>query len=280
MPRFTRLMATAAPLLMLAAGALAALPNDALAQLAGKNMIMNAKPSVKTSTVVPAAPKANIVLVHGAFADGSGWKPITDILMKDGYRVSIVQPPLTSLEDDVAATQRILDRQDGPVVLVGHSYGGGIITEAGNDPKVKALVYVAAFVPDEGEVMGALLQSKPGASMGVTATKDGFLFLDPAVYGADFAADINQDTAEFMAVSQMPVAAKAFGTPIVAPAWKTKPSYGIVATQDRIISPELERTMYARAHAHVTEIKGSHVVFISQARAVANVIEQAARDAQ
>lgn len=221
----------------------------------------------------------NVVIVHGAFADGSGWKAVTDILVRDGYKVSVVQPPLTSLEDDVAATKRILARQDGPTILVGHSYGGGIVTEAGVDPTVAALVYVAAFVPDEGEPLGALLQRTPGASKGVTATRDGYLFLDPAVFDADFAGDLPKAEADFMAVSQMPVAAKAFGMPATMPAWKSKPSYGIVATQDRIINPELERWMYARAHAQITEIKGSHAVFISRPRAVADVIERAAREA-
>jgi pimeloyl-ACP methyl ester carboxylesterase len=218
----------------------------------------------------------NIVLVHGAFADGSGWRSVADILTKDGYKVSIVQPPLTSLEDDVVATRRILDRQDGPVILVGHSYGGAIITDAGNHPKVTTLVYVAAFVPDAGEVLGELLQKMPPASTGIVPSEDGFLFLDPAVYAADFAGDLPRVEAEFMAASQMPVAGKSFGTPINAPAWKEKPTYGIVATQDRMINPDLERFMYQRANAHVTEISGSHVVFISQPGAVADVIEQAA----
>jgi len=218
----------------------------------------------------------NIVLVHGAFADGSGWRSVADILTKDGYKVSIVQPPLTSLEDDVAATRRILDRQDGPVILVGHSYGGAIITEAGNHPRVTALVYVAAFAPDAGEVLGALLQKTPPASTGIGPSEDGFLLLDPAVYAADFAGDLPRAEAEFMASSQMPVAGKAFGAPINAPAWKEKPTYAIVATQDRMINPDLDRFMYKRACAHVTEITGSHVVFISQPSAVADVIEHAA----
>ncbi len=221
----------------------------------------------------------NIVLVHGAFADGSSWKPVADLLIKDGYKVAIVQHPMTSLEDDVAATVRILDRQDGPVVLVGHSYGGAIITEAGNDPKVAALVYVAAFAPDAGEVLGALLEKTPPASTGIAPSKDGFLFLDPAVYAADFAGDLPKAQGDFLALSQMPVASKAFGTPIGAPAWKAKPTYGIVATEDRMINPDLERMMYKRAKALVTEVKGSHVVFLSQPRAVADVIEDAARNA-
>jgi pimeloyl-ACP methyl ester carboxylesterase len=225
-----------------------------------------------------AAPAKTIVLVHGAFADGSGWKPVADILIKDGFKVAIVQQPMTSLEDDVVATSRILDRQEGPVVLVAHSYGGAIITEAGNDPKVTALVYVAAFAPDTGEVLGGLLEKTPSASTGIAPSKDGFLFLNPAVYAADFAGDLPKAEGEFLALSQMPVAGKAFSTPIAQPAWKTKPSYAIVATQDRMISPDLERMMYKRAKAHVTEVKASHAVFISEPRAVAKVIEDAARN--
>ncbi|MGA2998547.1 alpha/beta fold hydrolase [Bradyrhizobium sp.] len=225
-----------------------------------------------------AAPAKTIVLVHGAFADGSGWKPVADILIKDGYKVAIVQQPMTSLEDDVAATGRILDRQDGSVVLVAHSYGGAVITEAGNHPKVTALVYVAAFAPDTGEVLGGLLEKTPSASTGIAPSKDGFLFLDPAVYAADFAGDLPKAEGEFLALSQMPVAAKAFGTAISQqPAWKVKPTFAIVSTQDRMINPDLERSMYKRAKAHVTEIKASHAVFLSQPRAVANVIVEAAR---
>ncbi len=226
-----------------------------------------------------AAPAKNIVLVHGAFADGSGWKPVADILRKDGYSVTVAQPPLTSLEDDVAATNRVLDRLNGPAILVGHSYGGAIITEAGNNPNVVGLVYVAAMAPDAGEALGALLQSKPAATKGIAPSKDGFLFLDPAVFDADFAGDLPKPLADFMALSQMPVAGKAFGTPITNPAWKSKPSAAIVATEDRMINPELERSMYQRAKSKVTELKGSHVIFISQPAAVAKVIEAAAKSA-
>jgi pimeloyl-ACP methyl ester carboxylesterase len=233
-----------------------------------------------SATSAVAAPVKSIVLVHGAFADGSGWKPVADILTKDGYEVTIVQQPMTSLEDDVAATKRIIDRQEGSVVLVGHSYGGAIITEAGNDPKVSALVYVAAFAPDAGEALGALLQKTPSETKGIAPSNDGFLFLNPKVYAADFAGDLPKAEAQFMAVSQMPVSGKAFGTPITSPAWKNKPTYAIVATQDRMISPELERAMYKRANAHVTEIESSHVVFLSHPRAVAKVIEEAARGAE
>jgi len=225
----------------------------------------------------PSGAVRNIVLVHGAFADGSGWKAVATLLERDGYTVSIVQQPMTSLEDDVTATNRILDRQSGPAVLVGHSYGGGVITEAGNNPNVVSLVYVAAFAPDEGERLGPLTQSKPPATKGIAPTKDGFLLVDPTVFPADFAADVPLQEARFMAISQMPTAAKAFGTPITSPAWKTKPTWAIVATQDRMINPDLERMMYKRARATVTELRASHAVYVSQPRAVANIIEAAAR---
>jgi pimeloyl-ACP methyl ester carboxylesterase len=222
----------------------------------------------------------NIVLVHGAFADGSGWKPVADILTKDGYNVSVVQEPLTSLANDVIATNRILDRQIGPTVLVGHSYGGAVITEAGTNPHVASLVYVAAFVPDEGETVISQIKSDPPAADSIAPTADGYLLIDPAKFPADFAADLPLADAKFMALSQVPWNAKIVSTPITAPAWKAKPVYGIVATQDRMINPDLERTMYQRAKAKVTEIKGSHAVFISQPRAVADVIEQAARESR
>ncbi len=228
----------------------------------------------------PAGAVKNIVLVHGAFADGSGWRTVAEILHRDGYTVSVVQPPMTSLQDDVVATIRILGGLNGPAILVGHSYGGGIITAAGNNPKVVGLVYVAAYAPDVGETMGGLAQSKPAASTGIVASQDGFFFVNPAVFGTDFGADLPQAQADFMALSQMPVSGKGFRTAIAAPAWKTKPSYAIVATEDRMINPDLERTMYARAHAHVTEMKASHAVYISQPGAVAKVIEQAAQDAK
>lgn len=225
-------------------------------------------------------PVRNIVLVHGAFADGSGWKPVADILTRDGYTVSVVQEPLTSLEDDVTATNRILDRQQGRAVLVGHSYGGAVITEAGNNAHVASLVYVAGFVPDAGETVIGQIKTNPPAADSIAPTADGYLLVDQAKFPADFAADLPLADARFMALSQVPWNSKIVSTPITASAWKSKPSYGIVATQDRMINPELERTMYRRANAKVTEIKGSHAVFISQARAVANVIEQAARESR
>ena len=234
-----------------------------------------------TAIAAPASgPVRNVVLVHGAFADGSGWKPVADILQMDGYTVSIVQEPETSLADDVAATNRILDRQSGPAILVGHSYGGAVITDAGNNVHVASLVYVAAFAPDDGERLGPLSGSIPSAATSIGPIGDGYLVVDPAKFPADFAADVPSDTARFMAISQVPIKAEIFGTPITAPAWKTKPSYAIVATQDRMINPDLERSMYKRAGAKVTELKGSHAIFLSQPRLVADVIEQAAHEAK
>ncbi len=224
----------------------------------------------------PAGAVKNIVLVHGAFADGSGWKAVADILKKDGYNVAIAQPPETSLEDDVAATNRVLDSLDGPAVLVGHSYGGAIITEAGNNAHVKSLVYIAAFQPDTGESLGSLGAKMPPAGKSVTPTKDGFLFIDPAQFHADFCADVPAATAAFMARSQVYLSVKSAGTPITTPAWKTHPSYAMVATMDRSINPDLERFMYKRSNSTTVEVKSSHVAYISQPRAVAALIEKAA----
>ena len=229
-----------------------------------------------TGSAIAAPAVKNVVIVHGAFADGSGWRGVSDILEKDGFNVSIVQEPMTSLEDDVAATKRVLDRIDGPVVLVGHSYGGFVITEAGNDPKVSSLVYVAAGAPAEGESAFGLLSTMPGKGTGIGPTRDGYLFIDPKVFHADFAADVPAATADFMARSEMPASVKAFTTPVTNPAWKTKPSFGIVATLDRTINPDLERSMYKRAGSTITEITSSHAVFLSHPRQVADVIEQAA----
>jgi len=223
----------------------------------------------------------NIVLVHGADNDGSAWRAVYDILKKDGYHVSVVQEPLTGLSDDVAATQRVIDQQDGPVRLVGHSYGGTIITVAGADPKVRALVYVAALQPDVGETTSQLAASIPGEvpSSDLKPTKDGFIFIDPNMYAADVATDLPSAQAEFMANSQMPVAAAAFDAPVTVAAWHDKPSYGIVATEDRALNPKLARWMYKRSGAKTTEIKANHLVYISQPDAVARVIETAARSA-
>jgi len=229
---------------------------------------------------VQAAEIKNIVIVHGALADGSGWRKTADILEKDGFNVTVVQEPITSLADDVAATSRVLDLQNGPSLLVGHSYGGMVITEAGNRPDVAGLVYVAAFQPDKGESLISLASSKPAGSMNIRETKDGqYLYLDPATFAADFAADLPKDEASFLAKSQVFASKAAFTTKVGDPAWKTKKSWAIVATNDRSINPELERDMAKRAGSDVTEIKASHAVFASQPEKVAAVIEKAAKDA-
>lgn len=220
----------------------------------------------------------NIVLVHGAFADGSGWRPVYDRLVAKGYKVSIVQEPETSLAEDVEATKRVIAQQDGPVILVGHSWGGQVITDAGTDPKVKALVYVAAIVPDAGESTKSLHARMPPASKGVQEVAGGYLMLDPAQFRADFAADVPKKLAEFMARSQVLIAASSLEAPAQAAAWKDKPSFGIVAGADRTINPDLQRWMYKRAGAKVTEVPGSsHVVFLSHTDKVVAVIEDAAK---
>ena len=225
-----------------------------------------------------AAPIKNIVLVHGAFVGGSGWRPVYDILVKDGYHVTLVQEPLTSYADDVTATKRILERQDGPTVLVGHSYGGAIITTAGNDEHVKALVYIAAHALDVGETEASNGKKYPNLTKSIVKTADGFLFLNPDNYPADFAADLPRAEAEFEAHAQMPTSASVFTTLLPGePAWKTKPSWYMVAKADHIINPDLERMYAARAHSHTVEIDGaSHSVYESHPKEVAALIEQAA----
>ncbi|MGW4529042.1 alpha/beta fold hydrolase [Amycolatopsis sp. NPDC004378] len=219
----------------------------------------------------------NVVLVHGAFADGSGWRAVQDRLVAKGYNVSIVQEPETSLADDVAATRRVIAMQDGPVVLVGHSYGGEVITQAGDDPKVTALVYAAASVPDAGETLGELLQKIPSPTNDIKPAGDGFLMLDPQKFHADFAADLPARQADFMARSQVFVSASILEEKVTTAAWKTKPSYGIVAGSDMVSNPDLERWMYQRANAKITEVPGSsHVVYISHPDKVTSVIEEAA----
>ncbi len=237
---------------------------------------------IAASTNAQSAPSSTeaitIVLVHGALIDGSSWRGVYDVLTRDGYRVSIVQQPLTGLDDDVGATRRVLDQQDGPVILVGHSYGGSIITVAGTDPKVKALVYVAALQPDVGETSAEVAPPMPPASHDLKPTKDGFVFLDPTKFAADFGADLPKAQAQFMAHSQMPVAAAAFDAKLSVAAWHDKPSYAIIATQDRALNPEIAQRMARRAGSKVTVVNASHAVHISHARAVARVIETAAHD--
>lgn len=229
------------------------------------------------SVIAQNTPVKNVVLVHGAFADGSGWKNVYTILTQKGYNVSIVQIPLTSLKDDVAATKVVLDRIEGPVVLVGHSWGGAVISEAGIDPKVKSLVYVAAFVPEVGESVGQLATSLPAApENGVTAPdKNGYVFYDKTKFHSGFAGDISQVESDFMADSQVPIVAASFGATLEHAAWKSKPSFGVLSTQDKSLLPEIQRKMYKRANSIITEVKASHVVFISQPEEVSAVIVKA-----
>jgi len=226
----------------------------------------------------------NIVLVHGAWADGSGWKGVYDILVKDGYKVSIVQEPETSFKDDVAATKRVIAQQDGPCVVVAHSYGGAVITEAANDTKVVALVYVAAHMPDAGESEaedGKGFPSDLSKSNAVKKTADGFTYLDPAQFHEYFAADLPAEQAAFMARSQVFNYADNFSALITTPAWRSKPSWMLVPTKDRTINPDLERWYAARAKSHVVEVSGaSHSVYVSRPKEVAAVIEEAASHAR
>jgi pimeloyl-ACP methyl ester carboxylesterase len=221
----------------------------------------------------------NIVLVHGGFVDGSGWEGVYRTLKKDGYNVSIVQNPTLSLADDVAVTKRTLASQDGPVILVGHSYGGAVITEAGNDPKVAGLVYITAFAPDKGESVATLIKDPPpGAPVPpILPPQDGYLFLDRPKFRASFAADVDAERAEFMADSQVPWGLEALGGVISEPAWKAKRSWYLIATEDKMIPPDAQRSMSKRAGSTVVEVKGSHAIYVSQPEAVAALVEQAAK---
>jgi pimeloyl-ACP methyl ester carboxylesterase len=222
----------------------------------------------------------NVVLVHGAFADGSGWRGVYDTLKKDGYAVSIVQNPTISLAEDVALTKRTLAAQNGPVILVGHSYGGVVITEVGRDPKVAGLVYIAAFAPDVGESVSALIKNPPpGAPQPpIMPPQDGYLLLDRTRFRESFAADVSPETASFMADSQVPWGLEAVNGAVTEPAWKTKPSWYLVSTEDRIIPPDAQRAMSKRARSTVVEVRGSHAVYVSQPQAVADLIQKAASD--
>ena len=220
-----------------------------------------------------------IVLVHGGFVDGSGWEGVYQILKRDGYRVSIVQNPTTSLADDVAATKRVIAEQKGPVILVGHSYGGAVITEAGNDPSVEGLVYVTAFAPDRGESVASLIKDPPpGAPVPpILAPTDGFLALDKAKFAASVAADVPAEKADFMANSQVPWGLAALNGAVTEAAWATKPSWYLVATDDRMIPPPAQRAMSKRAGSSVVEAKGSHAIYVSQPEVVAEIIKAAAK---
>jgi pimeloyl-ACP methyl ester carboxylesterase len=223
----------------------------------------------------------NVLLVHGGFVDGSGWQGVYKALKKNGYNVTVVQNSTASLADDVATTKRAIATQDGPVILVGHSYGGAVITEAGNDPSVVGLVYIAAFAPDRGESVSSLIKNAPpGAPVPpILPPVDGYLMLDKAKFPASFAGDVSLEEAAFMADSQVPWGVNALGGAVTEPAWKAKPSWYLLTTEDRMIPPDAQRQMSKRAGATVVEVKGSHAIYVSQPQAVALLIEKAARGA-
>src|SRR6185295_19260319 len=223
----------------------------------------------------------NIVLVHGGFVDGSGWESVYSLLKKDGYNVAIVQNPTMSLAGDVAATKLVINEQDGPVILVGHSYGGAVITEAGTDPKVVGLVYITAFAPDKGESVNSLIKDPPPDAPvpPILPPKDGYLFLDKSKFHASFAGDVDAEKAAFMADSQVPWGVEALAGQITEPAWKSKRSWYLLATEDRMIPPPSQRLMSARAGSTVVEVAGSHAIYVSQPNAVAALIKQAAQGA-
>ncbi len=234
---------------------------------------------------MPATPDSesmNIVLVHGAWADGSGWEAVYRSLRKENFPVSVVQHPTIALTDDVQATKRVLATQTGPVILVGHSYGGAVITEAGNDPKVVGLVYIAGWIPDKGESVESLIKDRipPSApAPPILPPQDGFLLLDKDKFPASFAGDVDPARAAFMADSQVPWGLAAVSATIKEPAWKTKPSWSLVTTADRMIPPDAQRFMSNRAGATIVEVAGSHAVYVSQPAVVANLIVQAAKEA-
>ncbi|NML41931.1 alpha/beta hydrolase [Chitinophaga sp. G-6-1-13] len=232
---------------------------------------------MKNQTNLPAV--KNIVLVHGAFADGSGYKGVYEALTQQGYQVTVVQNPLTSLKDDVTATHLALDAQDGPAILAGHSWGGAVITEAGNHPKVAGLVYIAAFQPDNNESALQWFQTAPPAPENGVLPPDekGIVYYDKAKYHAGFCADLSQEEAAFMYASQGAFYGECFLSPISAAAWRNKPTFGIVATEDKSINPDIQRNMYTRSNTQITEIKGSHAVYVSQPQKVAAVIAEAAQ---
>jgi pimeloyl-ACP methyl ester carboxylesterase len=222
--------------------------------------------------------RPSVVLVHGAFVDGSGWKDVYKILTREGYPVTIVQNRTVSLADDVATTRRAIAAQSGPVILVGHSYGGVVVSEAGNDPKVAALVYIAGFAPDTGESIETLSANPPPGSTAppFTPPEDGFIFLDQSKFVAAFAADVNAEEAAFMAASQVPCGVGAVSGAVTTPAWRTKPSWYLVTMTDKMIPPAAQQSMAKRAGATVTETEGNHAIFVSKPDVVASVIERAA----
>jgi pimeloyl-ACP methyl ester carboxylesterase len=252
-----------------------------IAQGAQLGALPGAGPATTPRHAPTTAARPTIVLVHGGFVDGSGWQGVYGMLRKDGYTVRVVQNSTTSLADDVTATRQLIDAQEGPVLLVGHSYGGAVITEAGNHPKVTGLVYIAAFAPDRGESVASLIKNPPpGAPVPpILPPRDGFLLLDRERFAASFAADVNGETAQFMADSQVPWGTAALEGAVSEPAWRSKPSWYLVATDDRMIPPPAQRAMASRAGAVVTETPGSHAVYVSRPAAVAAIIAKAAAGA-
>jgi pimeloyl-ACP methyl ester carboxylesterase len=244
--------------------------------LAGSTLLLER--TVRVAAAPPAGIK-NVVLVHGAFADGSGWEAVAKILEKDGYTVSVAQPPETSYADDQKYTKAAIDAMGGPVVLVGHSYGGSIISEAGNHPNVAALVYIAAFALDDGESCGSIEQALPQASKAFKPDSNGNWWIEQEHFAADFAADISPAQSHYMALSQVPISTDAFTHKVTSPAWKTKPTWYMVATADRSINPDQERMMAKRAKAKTVEVNASHVAYMSHPKETAKLIEEAATSA-
>src|SRR5271170_5416187 len=238
--------------------------------------ILLAEGAIRVAAAAPPTGIKNVVLVHGAFADGSGWAAVAKILEKDGYTVSVAQPPETSYADEQKYTKAAIDAMGGPVVLVGHSYGGSIISEAGNDPNVSALVYIAAFALDEGESCASIEQAVPQASKAFTPDSNGLWWIDESHFAADFAADIPAAQAQFMAIAQVPISTDAFTHKVTNPAWKTKPTGYMVATEDRSINPIQERMMAKRANAKTVEVNASHVAYMSHPKEAAKLIEEMA----
>src|SRR5271163_3830829 len=246
--------------------------------LLATTLLLGRSQKVAAASPSPSGIK-NIVLVHGAFADGSGWEAVFNILTKDGYAVAVVQQPETSFAEDVKFANAMIDRQPGPVVLVGHSYGGAVITEAGNNPKVAALVYINAFALDTGESSATIEKAVPPAGQGIKATADGYLYIDPASFHSDFAADVPEAKTAFMAQSQVLFSLDSFTTPVKTPAWKSKPTWYMMSSADHSINPEQERMMAKRANAKTVEVNSSHAAYISHPKETAKLIEEAATSA-